>query len=91
MTPVNRHIIIDIIEPKSPEIESGIVLPADFKPIEEQYISAKVIGWADDVRFAQELQAGGTILINRTMAEKIKLEGNDVHFILDNYVIGILS
>jgi|TARA_Y100000034_G_scaffold22301_1_gene25707 co-chaperonin GroES (HSP10) len=91
VTPVNRHIVIDIIEPKNPEIESGIVLPADFKPTEEQYISAKVIGWATDVRFAEELQAGATILINRTMAEKIKLEGADVHFILDNYVIGILS
>ena len=91
MTPVNRHIVIDIIEPKNPEIESGIVLPDDFKPAEERYISAKVIGWAADVRFAQELKPGGTILINRTMAEKIKLEGEDLHFILDNYVIGILS
>ena len=91
MTPVNRHIIIDIIEPKNPEIESGIVLPDDFKPAEEQYIRAKVIGWAADVRFAQELKPGGTILINRTMAEEIKLEGEDLHFILDNYVIGILS
>jgi len=91
VTPVNRHIVIDIIEPKNPEIESGIVLPDDFKPAEERYISAKVIGWAADVRFAQELKPGGTILINRTMAEEIKLEGEDLHFILDNYVIGILS
>ena len=38
MTPVNRYIVIEIIEPKSPEIESGIVLPAEFKPAEERYI-----------------------------------------------------
>ena len=91
MTPVNRYIVIEIIEPKSPEIESGIVLPAEFKPAEERYISAKVIGWADDVRFAKELSAEGTILIDRSMTEKITVDGDDVHIILDNYVIGILS
>ena len=91
MTPVNRYIIIEIIEPPTPEIASGIVLPEDFKPTEERYISAKVIGWAQDVRFAQELNAGGTLLIDRSMAEKIKLAGEDIHIILDNYVIGILS
>ena len=91
MTPVNRYIVIEIIEPASPEIESGIVLPADFKPTEERYISAKVIGWAHDVRFASDLSAGATILIDRSMAEKIKLAGEDIHIILDNYVIGILS
>jgi co-chaperonin GroES (HSP10) len=91
VTPVNRYIVIEIIEPKSPEIESGIVLPADFKPTEERYISAKVIGWAEDVRFAKELKAGGVLLIDRSMAEKIKLEGEDIHIVLDNYVIGILS
>jgi len=91
VTPVNRYIVIEIIEPKSPEIESGIVLPADFKPTEERYISAKVIGWADDVRFAKELSAGSAILIDRSMTEKITVDGDDVHIILDNYVIGILS
>jgi len=91
MTPVNRYIVIEIIEPKNPEIESGIVLPADFKPTVERYISAKAIGWAEDVRFAGQLSAGSTILIDRSMAEKIKLEGGAVHVILDNYVIGILS
>ena len=91
MTPVNRYIVIEIIEPKSPEIESGIVLPADFKPTEERYISAKAIGWAEDVRFAKELNAESILLIDRSMAEKIKLQGAAVHVILDNYVIGILS
>lgn len=91
MTPVNRYIIVEIIEPKSPGIESGIVLPADFKPAEERYVSAKVVGWAEDVRFAKELNAGGTLLIDRSMAEKIKLDGDAIHIILDNYVIGILS
>ena len=91
MKPVNRYIVIEIIKPKSPEIESGIVLPADFKPTEERYISAKVIEWAEDVRFAKELNAGSTLLIDRSMAEKIKLHGEDIYIILDNYVIGILS
>jgi len=91
VTPVNRYIVVDIIEPRNPEVESGIILPEDFKPAEERYVSAKVIGWADDVRFAKELSAGGTILIDRSMAEKITMEGQPIHIVLDNYVIGILD
>lgn len=91
MTPLNRYIVIEIIEPISPEIVSGIVLPADFKPTEERYIGAKVIGWAEDVRFATQLESGNKILIDRSMAEKITVEGETIHIILDNYVIGILS
>jgi len=91
VTPVNRYIIIEIIEPPTPETASGIVLPEDFKPNEERYISAKVIGWAEDVKFAAQLSATSTILIDRSMTEKITIEGRPLYIILENYVIGILS
>jgi co-chaperonin GroES (HSP10) len=91
VTPVNRYIVIQMTEPRNPETESGIILPDDFNPTEERYTSAKVIGWAEDVRFAPQLSAGATILIDRSMVEKITLEGRDSHVVLDNYVIGILT
>ncbi len=91
MEPVNRYIVIEIKEPKSPEVESGIVLPADFKPNEERYVPARVIAWAADVKFAKQLLSGRSILIDRSMAEEINLEGEKTHIILENYVIGILS
>ena len=52
--PVNRYIQISLPKPKS-KPESSLVLPDDYKPIEERYVTVKVVAFASDVRFKDQL------------------------------------
>lgn len=87
LQPVNRHILIEIPHSLDSSEESLIVLPEDYKPEEQRYISVEVLGFAPDVRFS--LEKGNTIIVDRTMIEEICTNESTFNVILDNYVIGI--
>tara|TARA_B100000029_G_scaffold390193_1_gene386903 strand:- start:115 stop:360 length:246 start_codon:yes stop_codon:yes gene_type:complete len=72
------------------EQETGILLPDDFKPKEERYISVIVRAWASDVRFSDYLVEGATVIVDRTMLEEISLNNETFTVIQDNYVIAIM-
>jgi len=71
--------------------ESGIMLPADFKPKEERYITAEIISWASDVRFKENLEVGSQIVVDKTMVEEINIKNQTINVVLDNYIIGIVG
>ncbi len=85
--PVNRYVLVE--EAKENAQESLIVLPADYKPVEERYVAVEVKEVADDVRFT--LCPGTKIVIDRSMMEEIKIGATNYSVILDNYVVGIVS
>tara|TARA_Y100000034_G_scaffold135936_1_gene209887 strand:+ start:2116 stop:2394 length:279 start_codon:yes stop_codon:yes gene_type:complete len=89
--PVNRYIHIQIPEIRTPERTSGIVLPADYSPVQETHVSAKVKGWAADVRFSTDLKKDCEIIIDRSMIEEIIVNKEKITMVLDNYVIAIIS
>ena len=89
-TPVNRYIQVETPEEKPNELQSGIVLPDDFKPTEEQYVVVKIKGWAEDVKFRNKLWIDHEIIVDRSMVEDIKLGDETVQVVLENYVVGIL-
>ena len=89
-TPVNRYIEIEMREEKSSELQSGIVLPDDFKPTEERYAIVKIKGWAEDVKFRNKLWVDHEIIVDRSMIEEVKLDGETIQVVLENYVVGIL-
>jgi len=89
-TPVNRYIEIEVREEKSSESQSGIVLPDDFKPTEEQHAIVKIKGWAEDVKFRNKLWVDHEIIVDRSMIEEVKLDGETIQVVLENYVVGIL-
>ena len=86
--PVNRHILIEIEKRREQVKESIIVLPEDYKPEEQRYISATVVNFADDVRFS--LSPHDKIIVDRTMIEEICTNESTFNVVLDNYVIGII-
>jgi co-chaperonin GroES (HSP10) len=89
--PLNRYTQI-VLAPENPnETSSGILLPQDFKPLEERYVSAEVVTWASDVRFAQLLSKGERLLIDKSMVEEVTIDGEVLHLILDNYVLGLIK
>ena len=89
-TPVNRYIEIKMPEEKPNELQSGIVLPDDFKPTEEQYAIVKIKGWAEDVKFRNKLWVDHEIIVDRSMVEEVKLDNETIQVVLENYVVGIL-
>lgn len=88
--PVNRYLHIKISPATSPETESGILLPSDFKPAEEKYTSALVISSSEDVKFADLLVPGTNVLVDKSMIERVNFLGKSIDVVLENYIIGIL-
>jgi co-chaperonin GroES (HSP10) len=89
--PVNRYILINLPSPTQNITESGIMLPDDFKPQEERYVTAEVVAWAPDVRFKEDLQMGTKIIVDKPMVEEINMKNGSINIVLDNYIIGIVE
>jgi len=89
-TPVNRYIHVEMPMFEPNELESGIVLPDDFKPAEEQHTVVTIKGWAEDVKFKQLLWVDHKLIVDRSMVEEVTLGDQKVQVVLENYVIGIL-
>ena len=88
--PVNRYVLVELLQKEQIETNSGIVLPDSFKPTEERYAVVVVLDWAKDVRFKNLLFMDSKIIIDKSMLEEINVDGSKYNVILDNYIIGIL-
>ena len=91
LKPANRYISIKLPDQQQNMTESGIMLPEDFKPREEQYTTAEVIDWAVDVRFKELLHKGDQIVIDKSMIEEITIKNETINVVLDNYIVGIVE
>jgi len=89
--PLNRHIYIRIPDPPTTVSESGVLLPSNYKPVEETYGMVQALAWATDVRFADRLQKMSNLLVHKKMIEEIKLGDLTFNIIQDNYVVGIIG
>ena len=92
--PVNRYIQIELPKPK-PQASSSIMLPEDYKPTEERHVTAKVVAFASDVRFKDQLVmfggVGTSVIIDKSMIEEITVNNKKINIILDNYIVGIVN
>lgn len=89
LKPVNRYVWVSVSTLEENTTESGIVLPDDFKPTQEKFCTAKVLSSADDTRFL--LQAGATVIVDKSMVEEINVNNQLFTVVQDNYILGILS
>ena len=92
--PVNRYLQINLPQPK-PQTTSSLVLPEDYKPTEERHITAKVVAYAADVRFKEQLVmcggCGTSVIVDKSMIEEITINNSKINVVLDNYVVGIIK
>lgn len=94
LKPVNRHLLI-VPHIKNNETNSGVVLPDDYKPDQDQYIEATVIDVAEDCSKQFDSLRFGTIsdekriIIDRSMVQEINLKDKTHYLILENYVVGV--
>jgi len=88
--PVNRYLHVQLPDPAPTPEELTILLPDDFKPTEERYVIAQVVNWADDVRFADRITKGVSVLVDRSMIEEIMVNNRQLNMVQDNYIIAVL-
>tara|TARA_R110000824_G_scaffold32672_8_gene105341 strand:+ start:1436 stop:1708 length:273 start_codon:yes stop_codon:yes gene_type:complete len=87
--PVNRYIHIEVIENEK-KTATGIVLPEDYNPTKQRYVTAKVVACAQDVRFREDCRPGDKVVVEGSMIEKILINNVSLTVVQDNYVIGIV-
>jgi co-chaperonin GroES (HSP10) len=93
LIPVNRRILI-VPHFKKEKDDTGILLPEDYKPQEEQHIIATVVDVAPDcapsftsIRNSRERRE---VIVERSMIETIDYKDKKFHLILENYVVGVM-
>jgi len=90
--PVNRYILIDMEEEAENITQTGILLPDDFKAEDDdKFVTANVLSWADDVRFAEKLCSSASVVVDKSMVEEINVDNQLFTIIQDNYVVGITA
>jgi|TARA_B100000029_G_scaffold434389_1_gene447807 co-chaperonin GroES (HSP10) len=92
-TPRNRHILIELSDTPSEEIVegsfTGVLLPEDYKPTKEQFVTARVCDISPDCSVG--VSKGDRVVVNNTMVQELTLETGKVNIILENYVLGVLT
>lgn len=98
LKPVNRHLLI-VPHYKKEKDTKGVLLPEDYKPREDKYISATILDVASDCsntflkhsRDTRRFQENSTIIVDRAMIETVSYKEKDYYIILENYVCGVIS
>ena len=93
LKPVNSHLLI-VPHVQKNETNSGVLLPDDYSPEENQYIEASVIDIATDCdKQFSHLRYGSIddnrIVVDRSMIQEITLKEKTHFMILENYVVGV--
>tara|TARA_Y100000114_G_scaffold157272_1_gene188675 strand:+ start:1537 stop:1857 length:321 start_codon:yes stop_codon:yes gene_type:complete len=95
LKPANRHILI-IPKTEENKTETGVLLPDDYKPLENRYIEAVVIDIAADCdKQFKDLKYSNMeikkVVVDKSMIEKVDIRDRTYHLILENYVVGIFG
>ncbi len=93
LKPVNRHLLI-VPHVKKNETSTGVILPEDYSPEQDQYIEASVIDIATDCdKQFRHLRYGNIdnnrIVVDRSMIQEVTLKDKTHYMILENYVVGV--
>ncbi len=93
LKPVNRHLLI-VPHVQKNETNTGVLLPEDYNPEENQYVEASVIDIADDCdKQFRHLRYNNVdnnkVVVDRSMIQEITLKDKTHYMILENYVVGV--
>lgn len=84
--PVNRHLLVELVENKEEKPDHGILLPADYAPTQSEHAIVKILDWAEDVKI-QPIEAELSAIVERSMIKELKYEEQSIHLILENYIV----
>ena len=85
--PCNRYILVN---PRAEEQkENSILLPEDYSPSKPRHEIVKVLAIASDC--SVQVERDDEIIVDSAMIEEIKVGGDLLHFILENYVVAVIN
>jgi hypothetical protein len=84
-------LVVDLIEEKTEEQESIVVLPSDYKKPASPFVKALVIDVAEDSKFRDTLKLNDVILAERRMLHKVEISEYSFYLILENYIYGRIN
>lgn len=88
MKPINRHLLIKILEQPEEEKHSAFLLPEDYKKKpQERYIAVEIVEVSEDSEKFHEYHRGKTCIVESGMIEEIKHESSVYNIIGENYVV----
>jgi len=96
LLPLNRHLVIRPHLEKN-ESNSGVLLPDDFAPELDKFITAEVLSISQDCKPALKEACHPhddkevSIVVDRSMIEEIHFSGETHYVILENYILGVTS
>ena len=93
LKPTNRHMLI-VPHIQNNETNTGVLLPEDYSPEENQYVEASVIDIASDCskqfsHLRYDNIDNNRIVVDRSMIQEIVLKEKTHYMILENYVVGV--
>jgi len=91
LKPMNRHLLIELIELEQQETDLGILLPENYKPTLDHHAAVRLLDSAGDCTQIGNLVIGSTFIVNRSMIEEVGFNGKKYHVILENHIIGRLD
>tara|TARA_R110000737_G_scaffold205004_3_gene223713 strand:- start:1496 stop:1810 length:315 start_codon:yes stop_codon:yes gene_type:complete len=85
IVPVNRHLLIELVENREEKPDHGILLPEDYAPKQSEHAVVNILDWAEDVKI-QPIETGLRAIVDRSMIKELKYYDQTIHLILENYV-----
>jgi len=89
--PFNRHLVVNMIEEENKNKDSVIVLPTDYEKPRSPYAEARVVQVSDDSKFYEKLSVNDTILVERSMLQKVDINEYSFYLVLENYIYGRIN
>ena len=91
LSPRNRYLLIEPIKKeKKEEIVSGVLLPDDYKPQEDSFVTAVVKETSPSCSITA-VSKGDIILVERNMIQEMEINEYTFYLVLENYIYGVLS
>jgi co-chaperonin GroES (HSP10) len=89
--PLNRHIRLEPIEEREEEKESAILVPDNYKVKTSPYSLYKVLAVSKGCSNFDDGAVNKNVLVNNSMVEEIKVNGETYYLLLENYVYGLFE
>ena len=86
MKPLNRHVLVKLIEKQKKETQSLVVLPNDYKQPESPHQLGVVLDLSSDVSLP--LKCGDTVVFEKRTMQRIEVDGKMHYLVLENYIYG---
>tara|TARA_R100001244_G_scaffold7419_1_gene9525 strand:+ start:156 stop:449 length:294 start_codon:yes stop_codon:yes gene_type:complete len=93
--PRNRHLLVEPI-PEEEKQPAAVLLPENYRPNTERYVPVRVIERAPDCKIDNEMYPGifvegNVVIVESSMLNEVKYNGETFHLILENYVLGVVE